>query len=512
MKTNLLSGDERFARTFSYPAEQFEQGLPIEVATKIIHPDDLDRVNSLIERTVKQGDPYRAEYRIKRPDGSYLWILASGRRDVDADGVPYRFPGVLIDFHERKIAEESLKQLTQHLEQRVADAVEARSAAEEQLRQAQKLEAIGALTGGVAHDFNNVLQVISGNLQLLALKAPDNDFVQGRVSAADNAIQRGAKLASQLLAFARRQPLSPAVLNPRSLFDELGDLLQRALGETITVEMTVPEKPWLTLVDRNQLESALLNLTINARDAMRGEGVIVIASENIVLGQQYCVGKDIAPGDYVRLSVSDTGAGMSPEVLAHAFEPFFTTKPEGHGTGLGLSMVFGFVKQSGGHTDIASALGKGTVVSMYFPRSDAAESIKTARIESTLPAGGRETILVVEDDANVRDTVVELLRTLGYTVLAAANGDAALHALKSGAAVDLVFTDVVMPGEIKSADLAAWVGAQSPSIPVLFTSGHTRDILSRDGILGPDVFLLSKPYRPDALTAMIRKVLSAKHP
>jgi signal transduction histidine kinase len=241
---------------------------------------------------------------------------------------------VLIDIHERKIAEESLLRFTRNLEQRVADEVEARLAAEEQLRQSQKLEAIGGLTGGVAHDFNNLLQVIAGNLHLLARHEPNNANVQRRVAASIAAVERGAKLSTQLLAFARRQPLSPAIYTPEQIFDGLGELLQRALGETFQVQMRAPANLWQVFVDRNQLENAILNLAINARDAMKGEGTIDLSAENIRLDRAFCKGKGIVAGDYVRVSVADTGAGMPPQVLAQAFEPFFTTKPDGQGTGL----------------------------------------------------------------------------------------------------------------------------------------------------------------------------------
>ncbi|MDP9031685.1 MAG: ATP-binding protein, partial [Pseudomonadota bacterium] len=276
---------------------------------------------------------------------------------------------IVVETTEHMISERLRQELTHNLEQRVAAEVQARSAAEEQLRQSQKLEAIGGLTGGVAHDFNNLLQVVAGNLHLLARHEPDNPQVQRRVSAAIAAVERGAKLTSQLLAFARRQPLSPAVYNPLRIYEGLGELLQRALGETIHIDVQLPQDPWCINVDRNQLENALLNLAINARDAMKGEGVIRITGENIILNPPDCAGKSINPGEYVRLAVADSGAGMSPTILARAFEPFFTTKPNGHGTGLGLSMVFGFVRQSGGHVEVESVEGSGTVVQMYFPRN-----------------------------------------------------------------------------------------------------------------------------------------------
>lgn len=506
IKANRLSGDERFARLFSYAPEFVIEGQALEAASEIIHPDDRARVASLVAHTVQHGGPYNAEYRVLRPEGHYLWILASGRCEFDAHGEPLRFPGVLIDIHERKIAEESLLQLTRTLEQRVAEEVRARSAVEERLRQSQKLEAIGGLTGGVAHDFNNLLQVIAGNLYLLARQEPDNPRVQKRVNAATAAVERGAKLSSQLLAFARRQALSPAVYNLRRIYEGLGELLQRALGETIHVDILLPEDSWRVHVDRNQLENALLNLAINARDAMKGEGTITVSAENVVLDKDDCVGKELSPGEYVLLKVSDTGAGMAPDVMARAFEPFFTTKPDGHGTGLGLSMVFGFVKQTGGHTEIISTVDAGTEVRMYFPRSLKPEVSETPNQTITF-AGGHETILVVEDDDAVRATSVELLQQAGYNTLVAVHGDDAMAILRSGAMIDLIFTDVVMPGLVKSADLAIWARQQSPQVPVLFTSGHTRDVLSRTHELGSTTFLLSKPYGPDALGEMIQAAL-----
>ncbi|MBK5553096.1 PAS domain-containing protein [Pseudomonas sp. TH03] len=507
IETNVLSGDERFACTFSYPAEHKLADLPSSIAESRIHPDDRSWVQEQVDQAVQSGAPYNAEYRVLRPDGSYLWVLASGCCEFNEQGKPFRFPGVLIDIHERKTAEESLLKFTRNLEQRVADEVGARLAAEEQLRQSQKLEAIGGLTGGVAHDFNNLLQVIAGNLHLLARHEPDNLNVQRRVSASIAAVERGAKLSSQLLAFARRQPLSPAVCDPRQIFEGLGELLQRALGETIQINMQVVDDAWRVHVDRNQLENAILNLAINARDAMNGEGTIDLNAENIVLDYRFCTDKGIVAGDYLRVTVTDAGSGMPPQVLAQAFEPFFTTKADGHGTGLGLSMVFGFVKQSGGHIEIYSVVGEGTRVQLYFPRS-----LRPLPDETPLHVpqqrGGHETILVVEDNEAVRISAVELLREEGYQVLTASNGDTAMQMLLEGVAVDLIFTDVVMPGLIKSSDLAAWAKVQDPAVAVLFTSGHTRDIISRNHQLSPDTHLLSKPYGPQALTRMVRTVLN----
>lgn len=416
---------------------------------------------------------------------------------------------IVVETTEHVHSERLRQELTHNLEQRVAAEVQARSAAEDQLRQSQKLEAIGGLTGGVAHDFNNLLQVIAGNLHLLARHEPDNPQVQRRVTAAIAAVERGAKLSSQLLAFARRQPLSPAVYNPQRIYAGLGELLQRALGETIHIDVQLPQDSWCINVDRNQLENALLNLAINARDAMQGEGVIRISGENIILNPGDCIGKNIKPGEYVRLAVTDTGVGMPPDVLKRAFEPFFTTKREGHGTGLGLSMVFGFVRQSGGHVDMWSEEGKGSVVQMYFPHSLEPESFDE-HTDLAPHSGGQETILVVEDNEGVRLTVVELLQQSGYTVLTAEDGDRAMQALQNDVRPDLIFTDVVMPGRVKSTDLADWARVQHPPVAVLFTSGHTRDILSSTHLLSPDIHLLSKPYSPEALTQRVRSVLTAR--
>ena len=508
IKGGQLSGDERFARTFLYPPGTPLEHLPAEQALAAIHDDDRQRVQAAIDAAIQQHSGYNAEYRLRRADGSYRWVQASGRCDYDAQGAPSRFPGVLIDIHERKIAEDSLLQLTRNLEQRVEQEVRARSEAEEKLRQSQKLEALGGLTGGVAHDFNNVLQVIAGNLHLLGRQQQDNAPIQRRVAAALAAVERGAKLSAQLLAFARRQPLSPGVYNLRRLYDGLGELLLRAMGETVQVCMQAPEQPWSIHVDRNQLENAVLNLALNARDAMGGEGELVISADNVVLGHEFCTGKELSPGDYVRLSVSDDGVGMAPATLAQAFEPFFTTKPDGHGTGLGLSMVFGFVRQSAGHVEICSVEGQGTTVQMYFPRSHAAESIEDVPGAAVM-IDGEETILVVEDDEQVRATAAELLEQSGYRVITAENGDVAMRFLLDGLRVDLIFTDVVMPGQVKSADLATWAQARTPPLPVLFASGHTRDIISRNYELAPHQHLLRKPYGPDALTAMVRRVLQA---
>jgi CheY-like chemotaxis protein len=378
------------------------------------------------------------------------------------------------------------------------------------LLQSQKLESVGKLTGGVAHDFNNILQVIGGNLQLLGAHVASSPVASRHVDAALLAVQRGAKLSNQLLAFARRQPLQPAVINLGRQLTGNEELIQRALGETIEVESVIAGALWLTTIDPNQFDNVLLNLAINARDAMPDGGKLTLEANNAMLDDHYVAAlPDVPPGQYVVISVSDTGCGMSKEVIERAVEPFYSTKPEGRGTGLGLSMAFGFVKQSGGHFRLYSEAGHGTTIKMYFPRSHAAEALPTAPV-STPATGGNETILVVEDDLAVQQVVVATLSGLGYTVLKADNPNSALAVLQSGVRCDLLFTDVVMPGTIKSTELAKQAVALLPELQVLFTSGYTQNAIIHGGRLDPGVHLLSKPYRREDLARKVRQLLDAE--
>lgn len=413
---------------------------------------------------------------------------------------------------QRREAEERLRQLNETLEARVATEIAERRQAELALQQAQKMEAIGKLTGGVAHDFNNLLQVVSGNLQLLATDVAGREKAERRLANAMAGVQRGAKLAAQLLAFGRRQPLEPKVVNAGRLIAGMEDMLRRSLGDAIEIETVVSGGLWNTLIDPTQLENALLNLAINARDAMAGCGRITIEAGNAMLDADYArLHADVVPGQYVLLAVSDTGSGMPPEVVRQAFEPFFSTKPDGKGSGLGLSMVHGFVKQSGGHVKIYSEPGQGTVIRLYLPRAHQGED-QPVSLESTPIAGGREIVLVVEDDDSVRATVVEMLNELGYQVLMARDAASALTVIESGVAVDLLFTDVVMPGTLRSPELARKARERLPGIAVLFTSGYTENGIVHGGRLDPGVELLSKPYTREALARKIRYVLSKQRP
>jgi PAS domain S-box-containing protein len=427
---------------------------------------------------------------------------------VGDDGKPN---GIFVQGHdvtERKLAQDEVKRYQEELETLVSERTQALEDTRAALLQAQKLESIGKLTGGVAHDFNNVLQIVGGNLQLLQPHIGKDEVAATRLGAAITAVERGAKLSSQLLAFARRQPLQPVVVNLGRIMREMDGLLRQALGEGIEIETVVSGGLWNTLVDPHLLENAVLNLAINACDAMEAHGKLTIEIGNAALDDDYVMSEpDLVAGHYVMLAISDTGSGMTPEVLAHAIEPFFTTKPEGKGTGLGLSMVYGFVKQSGGHFRIYSEVGHGTTMRMYFPRSLEAEA-EIPVLPSGPLVGGTETILVVEDDIAVQTTVVETLVGLGYRVLKADNAEAALTVLKSGVAVDLLFSDVVMPGQLRSPELARQAKLLLPDIEVLFTSGYTQNAIDHGGRLDPGVQLLSKPYRREQLARKIRHLLA----
>ncbi|MCY1043493.1 response regulator [Corallococcus sp. bb12-1] len=433
---------------------------------------------------------------------------------VEADG---RVSGIFVQGHDmtaQKRAEDELARHRDHLEELVRERTRElevseaeRRQTEAALRQAQKMEAVGKLTGGVAHDFNNLLQVVSGNLQLLQRDTAGDPKAQRRLETALGAVERGARLASQLLAFARRQPLEPTSLNLGRLVRDMDDLLRRALGEDVEVETVIAGGLWNTAVDRNQLENVILNLAINARDAMDGRGKLTLEAGNAMLDDHYALlHPEVTAGQYVLLAISDTGTGMTQEVMERAFEPFFTTKPEGRGTGLGLSMVYGFVKQSGGHVKIYSEVGHGTSLKLYLPRSFQA-AVQPTEVPMGQVEGGTETILVVEDDPAVRGTVVEVLTELGYRVLKASDGQSALAVIQSGLPVDLLFTDVVMPGPVRSPELARQAKALLPDLEVLFTSGYTENAIVHGGRLDPGVSLLSKPYRREDLARKLRAML-----
>jgi CheY-like chemotaxis protein len=372
------------------------------------------------------------------------------------------------------------------------------------------MEAVGQLTGGVAHDFNNLLQVIVGNLETLQRNLPtDSPRLQRAMRHAMNGAQRAAALTQRLLAFSRRQPLDPKPIDINALVNGLSDMVHRTLGETIAVETVLGAGLWRVEVDPNELEAAILNLAVNARDAMPEGGRLTLETGNAHIDEAYAAAHaEVLAGQYVLISVTDTGAGMNPQTVAQAFEPFFTTKPVGKGTGLGLSQVYGFVKQSSGHVKIYSEPGQGTTVKLYLPRLAGDAGPESELDEPLNPeAGQEETLLVVEDDDDVRAYSVDSLRELGYRVLEARDGPSALRLLDQESRVDLLFTDVVLPNGMTGAQLAAQAKTIRPSLKVLFTTGYARNAIVHHGRLDSGVHLIVKPFSFNDLAAKVRDVL-----
>jgi signal transduction histidine kinase len=393
-----------------------------------------------------------------------------------------------------------------------AGAERALRASEERLRQAQKMEVVGQLAGGVAHDFNNILAIIIGNLDLLEEALSGQPKLAEIVQSALKAAARGASLTHQLLAYSRLQPLDPRTLNVSKLVVDLTALLHRTLGETIDIEQKLPENLWNTRIDPNQLENALLNLAVNARDAMPNGGKLIIEAENATLDPSYADQHlEVTPGRYVMLAVTDTGIGMSKEVAQRALEPFFTTKPTGEGTGLGLSMVYGFVKQSRGHIKIYSEPGHGTTVKLYLPAAVSEKEDGLAVLDQPeLPtAVDGEVVLVVEDDAMVLRLAVQLLTRLGYQTIEAHDGPAACEILDQAGRVDLLFTDVVLPKGMNGTALAREARKRRPGLKVLYMSGYTANAIIHHGVLDKGVHLLTKPFRKVELARKIREVLDS---
>ena len=414
------------------------------------------------------------------------------------------------EISERTRAEEALRHLNANLEREVAERTAQLRTNEEALRQAQKMEAVGQLTGGVAHDFNNILQVIVGNLEIIRRLVPaDAGRIQRSAEQALNGAKQASSLTQRLLAFSRRQPLDPKPVDVSSLMSGISELLNRSLGETISVEIVSGAGLWKIEVDANALESAILNLAVNARDAMPQGGRLTIETMNAYVDEIYAtLHAEVVPGQYVLISVSDTGVGMEPETIKRAFEPFFTTKPVGQGTGLGLSQVYGFVKQSGGHIKIYSELGQGTTVKIYLPRLQRSVNEQDAHASFPMPEGNaHETILVVEDDDNVRTYSVDALRDLGYRVIEAPDGPSAIRLLETGTPVDLLFTDVVLPGGMTGAQVAAQARELRPGLKVLFTTGYARNAIFHHGRLDKGVQLITKPFSFSDLAAKVRDVL-----
>lgn len=480
---------------------------------KYIHPEDQPHVWAKIQEAINAKGLFELEHRVIREDGTLGWTMSRSIPILDEHGKIVEWFGAASDTTDRKHAEEALTALNETLEQRVTEEIERRSRAEEVLRQAQKMETVGQLSGGIAHDFNNLLQIIHGNLSILdrAMESnPANVKLRRSVANALTGTERAAALTKRLLAFSRRQPLDPRPIDVNRLITEMTEMLQRTLGETIVVRTDLPADLPNALVDGNQLENALLNLAINARDAMADGGRLDIRTS---LAKSGTTDLDFDPDSkverYIRIEVHDTGQGMSEEVLARAVEPFFSTKEVGQGTGLGLSMVYGFVKQSGGHLTLNSREGSGTCVELYLPCTDAkAQDRSNHEIAEQLPVGRQECILLCEDDKDVRFFSSETLRDLGYEVIEAHDAESALAALSIHGRIDLLFTDVVLPGGRTGADLARDARKIQPDLKVLFTTGYARTALDREQHRAGGVHVLLKPFGIDALAAKVRDMLT----
>ena len=475
----------------------------------MFHPDDRDRAWETWSHSLETGDPYHIEYRLRHRSGEYRWVLGRAQAVRNEEGQITRWFGTCTDIQEIVDAREVLARSREELETAVRERTEEVMRIEEQLRQVQKMEAIGQLTGGIAHDFNNMLAVILGGLNLLERRLARGETDLGRyIDGAKDGALRASALTQRLLAFSRRQPLEPKVIEPNRLVSGMTELLDRTLGEHIQVETVLTAGSWTVNADFSQLENALLNLAVNARDAMPTGGRLTIETANSHIAEDYGKEHDVLPGQYAMIAITDTGTGMDSDVVRNAFDPFFTTKAVGKGSGLGLSQVFGFVRQSGGHVKIYSELGHGTTVKIYLPRhygsAQPAQPVEP-RVDR-LMGSDSETVLVVEDDERVRAYSAEALRELGYRVIEARSGAAALDVLERGETPSLLFTDVVMP-EMSGPQLATAATKKLPSLKVLFTTGYTRNAIVHNGVLDAGTQLLQKPFSIDQLAAKIRQVL-----
>lgn len=637
-----ISADERFAHTFGLPVEQCAKGLSFKEISTPVHPDDIETLKAAVSEAMGRGGPYRCEYRVLQSDGVYRWVEASGRVELNAEGQPIRFPGVLLDIEQRrsaeaerdrvasllrtftaavpgvvyakdldgrmlvanqgttqligkppsfyigktdlefledkdqalhvmetdqrimrgakaeqieelvsmpdgsatvwlslkapllddsgtvigligssidvtarKNAEEELQELNRTLEERVAQAIAEREAAEAAMRQSQKMEAVGQLTGGIAHDFNNLLAGISGSIELMKLRLAQGkvDDIERYLSIAQGATQRAAALTHRLLAFARRQTLAPVPTRVNELIKGMEQLLCHSVGPSVEIKLRLAADLWPSLLDPAQVENALLNLCINSRDAMPNGGCILIETFNTYLGPGAELDSDLCPGEYLVISVSDTGIGMSTDVLARAFEPFFSTKAIGNGSGLGLSMIYGFVQQSGGQVRLSSQAGVGTTVCLYLPHHSVESD---TQVDDTPPVvdSGRatpgKTVLVVEDESSIRVLVVELLAGLGYEVLEASDSNTGLLLLNSNAPIDLLVTDVGLPGTVNGRQMADLGRQFRPGLPVLFMTGYAQSHVLENCHMQPSTGVLTKPFALDALLAHVNALVNLR--
>ncbi|SOE18923.1 PAS domain S-box-containing protein [Hoeflea halophila] len=487
------------------------QGRPLHDVIHHTHPDGrhFPIEDCEIDRAFPEDHQTQGEEIFVHKDGSFYPVGFTASPMKDGSGKTVGTVIEVRDISDVLKARNAEAEFTKALNAKVEEALAQRDLLEAQLVQSQKMEAVGQLTGGVAHDFNNLLQVIGSNLQLLVKGLPVNDPNRKFAENAMTGVSRGAKLTAQLLAFGRQQPLEPKPSNVGRLLRGMDDMLRRTLGEAIEIETVIAGGLWNCLVDPVQLENVILNLAINARDAMNHRGKLTIEAGNASLDEAYAEAHpEVVAGQYVMVAVTDTGTGIAAEIIDKVFDPFFTTKPTGEGTGLGLSMVYGFIKQSGGHIKIYSEEGHGTTVRVYLRRTRESDQSQQARPTTETPKGHGEVVLIVEDDAAVREAAVDVLRDLGYTVLTAETADSALVVVNSGVKIDVLFTDVVMPGTLRSPELVRKAKELLPELGVLFTSGYTQNAIVHAGRLDDGIDLLSKPYTRERLAQKIHEILS----
>ncbi|MGE0313352.1 MAG: PAS domain S-box protein [Lautropia sp.] len=501
-----------YVHVMANPAYAHHTGIHGVVGQRVrdMVPQEAEGWVRIYRKVLETGEPVRFERELEHT-GRYLELSALRIEPPERRQVAVLFQ----DVSERHRAERLMREVNDTLERRVAEEVAERTRTEAALRQSQKMEAVGQLTGGIAHDFNNMLAVILNSLELL-----DRRFIAGDerarryVDAAKGSVRRAAQLTQRLLAFSRQQPLKPQSVTANRLVSGMSELFAHALGGDVRLETVLAAGLWTTRVDPNQLENAILNLAVNGRDAMPEGGRLTIETANCHLDERYAAEHPgLVPGQYVMIAVSDTGGGMPPDVVARAFDPFFTTKEVGRGTGLGLSQVYGFVKQSGGHVKIYSEVGQGTVVKVYLPRQlevvdDEAPPIAPARMPHGDPG---EVVLVVEDEDAVRQLTVDMLTELGYRVLHAESAAAALRLIDAHPEISLLFTDVVMP-EVNGRRLAEAARKRRPGLRVLFTTGYPRNAVVHNGVLEPGVQLIGKPFSIEEVAGRLREVLDGFAP
>lgn len=483
--TDRFYSDPGFGALHGFPADEAGPGRSMAEVLERIHPEDLSRTFAAIAAARESGEDGEIEYRVVLPDGSIRHILSRSHVLRDARGEMEQVIGVGVDVSRQRELED-------------------------RLRQSQKMEAVGQLTGGLAHDFNNLLTGISGALELMQLRLKQGriDDLPRYIGAAQTSAGRAAALTHRLLAFSRRQPLDPRPVDVARLIAGMEDLLRGTLGPAVALAVDMDAETWPILADANQLENALLNLCINARDAMPEGGTVTLQTGQQWLDETSAAERELPPGAYLTLCVTDTGTGMSPEVIARAFDPFFTTKPMGQGTGLGLSMIYGFVRQSGGHVQITSTPGEGTTMCLYLPRHYGAVAGAAAGGGVALaPEGAGETVLLVDDEPGVRMLVSEVLGELGYAVIAAETGAESLELLVSARRVDLLITDVGLPGGMNGRQVADAVRAVWADLPVLFITGFAENAVVGDGPLERGMALIAKPFAMETLAARVREML-----